>query len=100
MTIISQELPLLETSAAHLKRSKMTYLFHMGHALHGGFLLIYLVLISVIHAFIPSLFPSQTGEGVIRIFYEMVLTSKNPDLLACVKKYDRQSNVSLKGPIL
>jgi Family of unknown function (DUF6356) len=91
MTMIAQELPAIETSAAHLRRSQMTYLFHMGHALHGGFLLIYLGIISVIHAFIPSLFPRQTGEGVIRIFYEMVLTSKNPDLQACVQKYERRS---------
>jgi len=87
MTMIVQELPVIETSSAHLKRSRMTYLAHLNHALSGGFLLIYLGVISVIHAFIPSLFPRVTSEGVIRIFYQMILTNKNPDLQACVKKH-------------
>jgi len=63
----------------------------MGHALHGGFLLIYLGVVSVIHAFIPSLYSNVTAEGVIRIFYEMILTSKNPNLQDYLKKYDRRS---------
>lgn len=99
MTMISEGFPVIETSVVHLRRSQMTYLYHMGHALHGGFLLIYLGLISVLHAFIPSLFPSQTGEGVIRIFYEMILTSRNPDLQVCVKKYARQSKATGVGPV-
>jgi hypothetical protein len=69
----------------------MTYLVHLNHALRGGFLLIYLRVISVIHAFIPSLFPRVTSEGIIRIFYQMILTSKNPDLQACVKKNEQLS---------
>ena len=91
MPMIVQDLTIIETSASHLKRSRMTYLVHFNHALRGGFLLIYLGVVSVIHAFIPYLFPRVTSEGVIRIFYQMILTSKNPDLQACVKKYDRRS---------
>lgn len=63
----------------HLLDSKTTYLEHAKFAIYASFLLFYAAIASIIHALIPSLFPS-TAAGIVTKLYNIRLKNHpNPE---------------------
>jgi hypothetical protein len=55
----------------HLEDSEMTYWAHLRHSLANSGRLAWLALASLVHAFIPQVWPQTAAQGVIRIYNRM-----------------------------
>jgi hypothetical protein len=62
----------------HLKEAKKNYLQHFWFAFKAGFILIYAGMASLIHAFIPSLFPFVSLK-IVKNLYEKAMKGKTHD---------------------
>lgn len=81
----------VEQSQRHLALSRMTWSQHFWHAFSLGWILIANGLSSIIHAFIPALFPGTAAKTTMRIFYKVCYAHPNPHFqtyrLACKDRY-------------
>lgn len=62
----------------HLRDSKTTYFEHLKFALYAGFMLLYAAIASIIHAIIPSLFPSTAANIVTKLYNVRLKNHPNP----------------------
>lgn len=51
----------------HLAESNKTYIEHFKFAFYAGFMLLWAGLTSIIHAFIPSLFPFASRNIILKL---------------------------------
>ncbi|MCO5143766.1 MAG: DUF6356 family protein [Oligoflexia bacterium] len=61
---------MITNSINHLKQSKKSYWQHFRHAFYWGCFLIYTGIISIIHGFIPSLYPFLAPKNVLKVARE------------------------------
>ena len=62
----------------HLKQHRMNYLEHLIHAFKFGGEMIYLGLISIVHGFIPSLFPTKGIDRIHDMHYKLKKLGDKP----------------------
>ena len=69
---------IVKKSKSHLKGSQMGYFQHFWHAFSLGWILIFNGISSIIHAFVPALFPGTAAFTTMRIFYKVCYNHPNP----------------------
>lgn len=62
----------------HLEESQVTYGEHLGFALKASARLAYASFASVIHAFVPAMFPATSARIVIELYKERLEFHPNP----------------------
>jgi hypothetical protein len=70
----------IAASQKHLNKSQMGYFAHLYHAFRLGLVLIYAGIASILHAFLPFLFPAYSANKVTWMYIRVVLDSANPDI--------------------
>ena len=83
------DIPLVKTSSEHLRLSQMGYFEHFRHAFVLGWILIFNGLSSLVHAFIPALFPGTAAKTTMRIFYKVCFNHPNPHFQKVRREYER-----------
>ena len=69
---------MFKLSKKHLQESQCSYLEHFKFAIHAGFKLIFAGVASLIHAFIPQLFPGTAAFTVIDLYKQRLEKHPNP----------------------
>lgn len=82
-------IPLVKSSTEHLRLSKMSYVQHFRHAFTLGWILILNGLSSLVHAFVPGLFPGTAAKTTMRIFYKVCYNHPNPHFQKVRLEYKR-----------
>ena len=85
-----RDLPIVRQSREHIEASHMGYFEHMWHAFSLGWILIVVGLSSLVHAFIPVLYPGTAAKEVMRIFYKYCLDHPSPVFQAARRKFELQ----------
>jgi hypothetical protein len=62
----------------HLEDSKTTWAEHTKFALYASFMLFFAAFASLIHAIIPSLFPSTSAKIVVKLYNQRLKNHPNP----------------------
>lgn len=70
----------ITASQMHLQKSQKGYFDHFYHAFILGLVLIYAGIASILHAFLPFLFPAYSANKVTWMYIRVVLDSANPDI--------------------
>lgn len=63
---------------AHLDESQVSYEDHLGFAVRASARLAYASVASVVHAFVPALFPATAARIVIELYKERLENHPNP----------------------
>lgn len=69
----------MEKIKKHLQDSKTTYLQHLKFAVYASVLLFYAAVASIIHAVVPSLFPSTPARIVAKLYNKRLKDHPNPE---------------------
>jgi hypothetical protein len=69
----------MDSIKKHLADSKTSYTEHLRFAVYAGILLFYAAFASIVHAVIPSLFPSTAARIVSKLYNQRLKNHPNPD---------------------
>jgi hypothetical protein len=70
---------MIKQSKEHLTKSKETYLPHFVWAFVSGFKLIWAGIASIIHGFVPGLFPGTAAKTVIDLYHKRLVDHPNKE---------------------
>jgi hypothetical protein len=68
---------MFKKSREHLEKSKETYFSHLIWAFLAGFRLIWAGIASMLHGFIPGLFPGTAAKTVIFLYHKRLTNHPN-----------------------
>lgn len=83
------DLQLVKKSSEHLLLSQMSYFPHFRNAFTLGWILIFNGLSSLVHAFIPRLFPGTAAKTTMRIFDKVCYNHPNQHFQKIHQDYGR-----------
>jgi hypothetical protein len=78
---------MIKNAKAHLKNSRMTYMFHLCHSLQNGWKCFVIFLSSIIHAFFPMFLKQHAARGIVEIYNDM---KKHAHLRKMIKEQDKK----------
>jgi hypothetical protein len=78
---------MLKKSIEHLEKSKETYIPHFMWAFLSGLSLIFSGIASIIHGFVPALFPGNAAKTVIDLYHKRLVDHPNKEYQDYIKKY-------------
>lgn len=70
---------MIKSSKEHLEKSKETYVPHFVWAFFSGLKLIWAGVASIIHGFIPGLFPGTAAKTVIDLYHKRLVDHPNKE---------------------
>lgn len=70
---------MIKKSLEHLEKSKETYIGHLIWAILAGFRLIWAGIASVMHGFVPGLFPGTAAKTVIFLYHKRLVEHPNKE---------------------
>lgn len=77
---------MLQKSREHLAKSKETYIPHFIWAFLSGLKLIWAGIASIIHGFVPGLFPGTAAKTVIDLYHKRLVDHPNKEYQEYIKQ--------------
>lgn len=77
---------MIRHSKEHLKKSQETYFNHLKWAVYAGLRLIWAGISSIVHAFVPALFPGTAAKTVIEFYLNRLSNHPNKEYQDYIEK--------------
>lgn len=80
---------MINKSIEHLKKSKETYIPHFYWAFSSGLSLMWSGVASIIHGFVPALFPGTAAKTVIDLYHKRLMDHPNKEYQDYINSYKK-----------